>query len=95
MLAARRAIEHLDAIGTWCNDTHVYAGCAEVLHAAGEEDLARRALAAAVAQVEARAACIDDPRYTGRASSSVSRRTRSCSPRRGSILAAAGRGEEP
>ena len=63
VLAARRALERLDALGTWCNDTHVRAGCAEVLYAAGEDNLARRTLAAAVAQVEARAARIDNPAY--------------------------------
>jgi ATP/maltotriose-dependent transcriptional regulator MalT len=64
--AARRALERLDAIGSWCNDTTLRVACVEVLHAAGEEALARRVLASTAAEVEARAARIDDPAHRAR-----------------------------
>jgi tetratricopeptide (TPR) repeat protein len=64
--AGRRAVALIDLIGTWWYDTSIRAGAAEALYAAGDRDLARRVVADALAQVEARAAQIDDPVYRER-----------------------------
>jgi eukaryotic-like serine/threonine-protein kinase len=56
----KAALQRLDTIETWCNDISIRVSCAESLHMLGDDALARSTLAAARAQIEARAAVIDD-----------------------------------
>jgi hypothetical protein len=58
---ARESLRRLDEVGTWCYDVAIRVNCADVLASAGDRASAERALAVACAQIEARAAGIDDP----------------------------------
>jgi tetratricopeptide (TPR) repeat protein len=54
------ALRRLDSVGTWRTDVGIRINCAEVLRATGDHAAAKRALAAACAQIATRAAAIDE-----------------------------------
>jgi hypothetical protein len=58
---ARESLRRLDEVGTWCYDVAIRVNCADVLASTGDRASAEQALAVACAQIEARAARIDDP----------------------------------
>ncbi|APR80060.1 Adenylate cyclase [Minicystis rosea] len=57
---ALEALRLLDSVGTWYNDIAIRARLAELFETLGEIDTARQLIVTAHAQVEARAAAIDD-----------------------------------